>query len=100
MALGTYRSCSFNEKRAVLRVFWSGRRGESPRINQAAREYAPYALSLIVTISVEMVIIAVLLDVHASGWSWLGSASAVLSLWCTGWTEMCRRRMIAAVARG
>jgi len=100
MALGTYRSCSFNEKRAVWRVFWSGRRGESSRINQAAREYAPYALSLIVTISVEMVVIAVLLDARASGWSWLGSASAVLSLWCAGWTEMCRRRINAALAHG
>ena len=100
MALATYRSCSFNEKRAVLRVFWSGRRAESPRINQAAREYAPYALSLIVTISIEMLIIAVLLDVRASTWSWLGSASAVLSLGCAGWTEMCRRRINAAPALG
>ena len=57
MALRTYRECSFAEKRAVLRVFWSGRPDGSARINRAAREYAPYALGLIVIISVELLII-------------------------------------------
>ena len=93
MALRTYRECSFAEKRAVLRVFWSGRPDQSARINRAAREYAPYALCLIAIISVELLIITALLVVHASSWAGLASAGAVVVLWCAGWTEMCRRRI-------
>lgn len=95
MALRTYRSCTFGEKRAVLRVFWSGRLDQSARINQAAGEYAPYALGLIAIISVELLIITSLLIAHASHWAGLASASAVLAVWCVGWTEMCRRRINA-----
>jgi len=93
MALNTYRSCTFSEKRAVLRVFWSGRPDGSARINRAAGEYAPYALSLIATIGVELLVITALLIARASEWAGLASAGAVLALWCVGWTEMCRRRI-------
>lgn len=97
MALRTYRDCTLREKRDVLRVFWSGRPDERTHINQAAKEYAPYALCLVGIICVELLIITALLAADASDWAGLSSASAVLVLWCAGWTEMCRRRIAAAV---
>ena len=84
------------EKRAVLCVFWSGRPDESPRINRAAHEYAPYALGLIAIISAELLVITALLVADASEWAGVASASGVLALWCAGWTDMCRRRINVA----
>jgi hypothetical protein len=98
MGLATYRSCTFAEKRAVLRTFWSGHGDASDKINQAAREYAPFALSLVAVISVEVVTIAVLRVVRANGWAWVGTAAVVLALWSLWWTGVCRRR-INVVAR-
>lgn len=93
MGLATYRSCTSAEKRAVLRTFWSGRGGESAKINQAAREYAPLALSLVAIICVELVIIAALLVVRANGWAWAATAATVLALWSLWWAGECRRRL-------
>lgn len=92
MGLATYRSCSFSEKRAVLRTFWSCRAHESEKINLAAREYGPYALALVVVITVELAIIATLLVVRASGWSWVATTATVLAMWSLWWTVQCRRR--------
>ena len=93
MALATYNSCSFNEKRAVLRTFWSGRAHQSDKINQAAREYGPYALWLVVIITIELLIIAALLVARTNGWAWVATAATVLALWSLWWTIQCRRRM-------
>ncbi|MDH2903555.1 MAG: hypothetical protein PXZ08_06360 [Actinomycetota bacterium] len=92
MGLATYKSCTFNEKRAVLRTFWSCRAHESEKINQAAREYGPYALVLVLVISVELVVIAALLVARANGWAWIATAASVLGLWSLWWTVQCRRR--------
>lgn len=96
--LATYNSCTFNEKRAVLRTFWSGHTDESEKINLAAREYGPYALGLVAIISIELIIIAVLLTARANGWAWVATASTVLALWSLWWTVVCRRRINAASA--
>lgn len=96
--LATYNSCSFNEKRAVLRAFWSGRSDESEKINQAAREYGPYALALVAIISLELLIIAALLIAWSNGWAWAATASTVLALWSLWWTVVCRRRLNAGVS--
>jgi uncharacterized Tic20 family protein len=96
----TYNSCTFNEKRAVLRTFWSGRADESEKINLAAREYGPYALALVVIISLELIIIATLLIARANGWAWVATASTVLALWSLGWTVVCRRRINTSVSPG
>ncbi len=93
MALTTYNSCSFSEKRDVLRTFWSTRLHESDKINVAAREYGPYALALVVIIAVELIIISALLVDLASGWAWMATAASVLSLWSVWWTVQCRRRL-------
>jgi len=93
MALTTYNTCSFSEKRDVLRTFWSARDHESEKINTAAREYGPYALALIVIITVELAIISALLVALASGWSWIATAATVLSLWSVWWTRQCQRRL-------
>lgn len=91
MGLATYNSCSFSEKRAVLRTFWSGHPHDSEKINRAAREYGPYALWLIVIITVELALIAALLVTRASTWSWLATAATVVALWSLWWTLKCRR---------
>ena len=95
MGLTTYNSCSFNEKRAVLRTFWSGREDESAKINLAAREYGPYALGLVVIITFELIVIAALLVARANGWAWTATAATVLALWSLWWTVACRRRINA-----
>ena len=100
MRLATYNSCTFNEKRAVLRTFWSGRSNESEKINLAAREYGPYALGLVAIISFEMLIIAALLIARANGWAWVATASSVLALWSLWWTVVCRRRVNTQVSPG
>ncbi len=92
MRLATYNSCSFNEKRSVLRTFWSGRPDESQKINEAAHEYGPYALLLVATITVELIIIAALLILRANGWAWVPTGASVLSIWSLWWTAVCRRK--------
>lgn len=98
MGLATYKSCSFNEKRAVLRTFWSCRTHESEKINQAAREYGPYALGLVAVVTVELVIIATLLFARANGWTWVATSATVLSLWSLWWTAQCRSRLSGTAA--
>lgn len=92
MRLATYNSCSFNEKRAVLRTFWSGRADASDKINQAAREYGPYALGLVAIITIELVVIAALLIIRANDWAWTATGTSVLALRSLWWTAACRRR--------
>ena len=96
--LTTYNSCTFTEKRAVLRTFWSCRTDDSDKINRAAREYGPYALGLVAIISLELIIIAGILIGRANGWAWIATAATVLSMWSLWWTVVCRRRINANVA--
>lgn len=98
MGLATYKSCSFNEKRAVLRTFWSCRAHETEKINQAAREYGPYALGLVVVITVELAVIAALLVARANGWAWVATTATVLALWSLWWTLQCRHRVSGRTA--
>jgi len=93
MGLVTYNSCSLNEKRAVLRAFWSSRAHQSEKINQAAREYGPYAFWFVAIITVELFVIAALLVLRANGWAWVATAATVLALWSLWWTRQCRRRV-------
>jgi len=97
MGLATYRSCSFSEKRAVLRAFWSGQFGGPAKINEAAREYAPYAVASITIITIELGVIATLLVLLASVWAWVGTAAFVLSAWSLWWSLTCRRRVLSLV---
>lgn len=93
VGLSAYQSCTFSEKRAVLRTFWSQHEGESDKVVQAAREYGPYALAMVVVINVELVVIFVALLRASSAWAWLGVVAAILvgvSLW---WTLVCLRAM-------
>jgi hypothetical protein len=98
MRLVTYNSCTFQEKRTVLRTFWSGREGDSDKINVAAREYGPYALGLVAIISFELLVIAALLVVRVDGWAWLATTCTVLSLWSLWWTRHCQRHFAASEA--
>ncbi len=100
MGLATYKTCTFSEKRMVLRTFWSGRPHETEKINQAAREYGPYALGLVAVITIELVTIASLLLARANGWTWIATAASVLALWSLWWTLQCRRRTSAPVRVG
>jgi hypothetical protein len=96
MRLAVYNTCSFREKRAVLHTFWSGTTNESEKINEAAREYGPYALGLVAIITLELALIAVLLVIRANGWAWTGTGMSVLAGWSLWWTFICRRRINTA----
>lgn len=100
MRLTTYKTCSFQEKRAVLRTFWSGRTSDLDKINVAAREYGPYALALVTIITLELVVIAALLIARANGWAWISTSAFVLSLWSLWWTTVCRQKINATTASG
>ena len=91
MGLATYRSCTFSEKRAVLRAFWSRRVAESDKVNQAAREYGPYALVMVSVICVEFALIAIVLFRAGSSWAWPALAATVLAGASTVRARDCRR---------
>ena len=100
MKLATYRSCSLKEKRAVLGAFWTGHPAQSEKVNEAAREYGPYATALIAVISLELILISVVLLVSGSWWTWIGVLATALSLWSLRWTRTCQlRARSAAVGR-
>ncbi|HUX04439.1 MAG TPA: hypothetical protein VMV53_05975 [Acidimicrobiales bacterium] len=93
MGLATYRSCTFAEKRAVLRTFWSRQPDESDRIVQAAREYGPYAMVMVAVITVELLVISGSLLAAGSGWAWPGAVAtlgAALGAW---WARGCQRAL-------
>lgn len=91
MKLSTYQSCTFTEKRAVLRAFWSGRADESGKVNRAAREYGPYAFAMIAAICAELVVISGVLIAKGSAYAWLAVAATTLSLLSLWWTRVCQR---------
>ena len=87
MGLSTYRSCTFAEKRAVLRTFWSRRVAESEKVERAAREYGPYAMVMVSIITVELAVIAAALFATGSPWSWLAGVAALASGISVLWTR-------------
>jgi hypothetical protein len=97
--LSAYHSCTFREKRAVLGAFWSGRIDPSEKVNEAAREYGPYAVAMIAVISFELLVISVALFVAGSWWSWVGVGATILTLWCAWWTRTCQLRAQSFGAR-
>ena len=99
MSLATYQSCSFAEKRAVLRTFWSSRPDESDKVNRAASEYGPYALAMVAIIAVELAVIASVLLARGSGWAWFALAATAFSVWSVWRTHVCQRARRAGVDR-
>ncbi len=97
--LTTYQSCSFAEKRAVLRAFWSSSDEESDKVNLAAREYGPYALGMVAIIALELVVISAVLAVRGSGWAWISLIATVFGLWSLWRTYVCQRARRNGVAR-
>ena len=91
MGLATYRSCTFSEKRAVLRAFWSRRVAESDKVNQAAREYGPYALAMVSVIWAELALIAIVLFGVGNPWAWMALAATVLAGASTVRARSCHR---------
>lgn len=93
VGLAICQSCTFVEKRAVLRTFWSRNEGESDKVVQASREYGPYAFVMVAIITVELIVISVVLLAANNGWSWLAMTATVLAAVSTWWTGVCQRAM-------
>ena len=98
MRLATYQSCSFAEKRAVLRTFWSNREDESDKVNRAAREYGPYALAMVAIIAMELAVISSVLWARASSWAWVAFLATAFALWSVWRTYVCQRARNAGVS--
>ena len=94
MGLATYRSCTFTEKRVVLRTFWSQRVAESDKVNQAANEYGPYALVMVSVIWAELVLITIVLFNVGSSWAWPALAASVLAVAGAVRARNCRRASV------
>jgi hypothetical protein len=56
IGLENYRSCTWREKREVLRVFWTRRPVDNQRIALAAIEYGRVAVVLICAITLELAV--------------------------------------------
>jgi putative flippase GtrA len=54
MKLDIYQSCTRSEKRDVLNKFWSRNVQSSPRIQQAAFQYGPYAVICLIAVALEL----------------------------------------------
>lgn len=91
MGLSNYQSCSYGEKRAVLRTFWGIRPDQSDKVNRAASEYGPYALAMVAVITLELAIISMVLFVDGSGWAWLATVATALALWSLWRTRVCHQ---------
>ncbi len=97
VGLTTYRRCTFSEKRAVLRVFWSRRACDNDTVNEAAREYGPYALAMVGVIAVELAGIATVLAANANVWAWPATVVTALAVLCVWWTRVCLRAITTPV---
>jgi hypothetical protein len=98
MRLATYQSCTFAEKRAVLRTFWSIREDESDKVNLAAREYGPYALAMVAIIAIELAIISSVLVARGNAWAWAAFIATAFALWSLWRTYVCQRARIAGTS--
>ncbi len=88
--LREYRACSWAEKRLVLSFYWSTREAPSPRLDEAARQYAPWASLLAAAIWVELLFVTFFFVARQSTWAALGAMAA--SLWTVGlaWSLYCQ----------
>jgi hypothetical protein len=91
VSLETYHSCTFSEKRAVLRTFWGVTADPSDKINAAAREYGPYALAMVAVIAAELTVITAVLIAVGSAWLWAAAAATVMALLSLRRTWTCHR---------
>jgi hypothetical protein len=82
--LDVYKSCSRQEKRAVLNVFWHTNVQSSTRIQRGAFQYGPYAVLCLVAVALELGLVIVV-SIHRAfvvGWmAVLLEVVVVLSLW-------------------
>jgi hypothetical protein len=98
VGLSTYRSCTFAEKRAVLRTFWSHHRDDSDKVIDAAREYGPYALVMVAVIALELAVISAVLFSAGNSWAWPAVTATALAAVSTWWTRVCQRASVARSA--
>jgi hypothetical protein len=88
IGLENYRSCTWREKREVLRVFWTRRRVDDQRIALAANEYGRVAVLLICAITLELAVPLVFW--HGVLAVRMGFAIAeLLSVWSLIWSLRC-----------
>lgn len=96
MKLDVYRSCSFREKREVLDAFWRTKGASSPRIEEAARQYGPYAVVSLVVIALELaVVLAVSID-RGLAIAWIAGPLELVTLASTWWAVVRDRALRAA----
>jgi hypothetical protein len=89
-ALNIYRACTWTEKRTILSFYWSKRAAPSPRLEAAAREYAPWASVFVGAIWLELLFVTFFFVARQSTWAALGATAA--SLWSVGlaWALHCQ----------
>ena len=93
MKLAVYRSCTREEKREVLDVFWRSSPHPSPKIDEAARQYGPYAILCIVVIALELALV-VFVSIHRGYvWGWFAGLLEALSI-ASLWWSVVRYRVL------
>jgi hypothetical protein len=97
MGLSIYRSCSWQEKRQVLDVFWRPKIHASSKINMAALEYGPYAILCILVIALELVPVIVYAVDRGNAWGWLAVIAEALTLLSLWWAYTRNRNIKAEV---
>ncbi len=80
MDLDIYRSCSWREKREVLKVFWHRGSGATSKIVAAALQYGHYATIAIAVIVVELALVSAVALVNGRHFGWLAAGAEVLVL--------------------
>ncbi|HEV3267179.1 MAG TPA: hypothetical protein VGZ68_02130 [Acidimicrobiales bacterium] len=84
MKLDVYRSCTRQEKREVLERFWRTGGPSSARVEEATRQYGPFAVSSLVVVVLELALVIFVSLRRAPVVGWLAVAFEVivmLSLW-------------------
>jgi hypothetical protein len=82
--LDVYRSCTFSEKREVLRVFWWRGSTSSAKIAEGARQYGVVAIPFLVAVALELAVL-IAISLHRDytiGW-FAGALEVItlLSIW-------------------
>jgi hypothetical protein len=95
MKLDVYQSCTRSEKRDVLNKFWSRNVQASPRIQQAAFQYGPYAVICLVAVALELGFVIVVAIHRAFVVGWIAVLLEALTLWSLWWAVV-RWRAIKA----
>jgi hypothetical protein len=83
--LDVYRSCSHQEKRAVLETFWRANDHSSTRIRAAALQYGPFAIISLAAVAVAELAVVIAVSLHRApvvGWlAFTLEVIVLLSLW-------------------